>query len=169
MVYGYSCSAAVGRPEVQAGTGFQTETLLGYQRTKRGNICMPLKRRPQRGRVNVGIRARCGTGRACLTVSGLAVAKIGLKARPPVAVTPRAKKTGATPGGPMNPYPHHERRASGRVRSVCRTCGAQVYETHHIHAWGGRMRLLVCLGPHCGIVTAEPERRRPVGKGLTAG
>jgi hypothetical protein len=30
------------------------------------------------------------------------------------------------------------------------------------------MRLLVCLGPHCGIVTAEPERRRPVGKGLTA-
>jgi hypothetical protein len=62
--------------------GFQTETLLGDQRTKRGNICMPLKRGPQRGRVNVGIRARCGTGRACLTVSGLAVAKFGLKARP---------------------------------------------------------------------------------------
>ena len=119
-------------------------------------------------RLGVALVVLGGTGRACLTVTGLAVANNGLKPRPTVAVTQRGKRTGAT-RGPMNSYPHHERRAPGRVRSVCRTCGAHVYETPHIQAWGGRMRLLVCLGPHCGIVTAEPERRRPVGEGLTAG
>jgi hypothetical protein len=82
-----------------SGTGFQTETLLGYQADEAGDHLHAIKRRPQGERVDVGIPARCGTGRACLTVSGLAVARIGLNPRPTVAVTPRGKKTGATPGG----------------------------------------------------------------------
>jgi hypothetical protein len=79
--------------------GFPNETLLGYQADEAGDHLHAIKRRPQGGRVDVGIPARCGTGRACLTVSGLAVARIGLNPRPTVAVTPRGKKTGATPGG----------------------------------------------------------------------
>ena len=69
----------------------------------------------------------------------------------------------------MYTYPHPDRRAPGLVRIACRTCGAQVYETHHIQAWGGRVRLLVCLGPHCGTVASEPERRRPVDARVMAG
>lgn len=78
MVYGYLCLVARGRPEVQSGTGFQTDTLLGYQADEAGDHLHAIKRRPQGERVDVGIPARCGTGRACLTVSGLAVAKFGL-------------------------------------------------------------------------------------------
>jgi hypothetical protein len=68
--------------------GFPNETLLGYQADEAGDHLHAIKRRPQGERVDIGIPARCGTGRACLTVSGLAVARIGLKPRPTVAVTP---------------------------------------------------------------------------------
>ena len=45
MVYGYLCLVARGRPEVQSGTGFQTDTLLGYQADEAGDHLHAIKRR----------------------------------------------------------------------------------------------------------------------------
>ena len=63
----------------------------------------------------------------------------------------------------MDTDPPYDRRRLGPARIMCRTCGAEVCETHHPQPWGTRIRLLVCLGPHCGTVDAAPERRRLVG------
>jgi hypothetical protein len=75
MVYGYSCSAAGVRPGRPVRIGFLTETLLGYKVEDAAEHLHALKRRRPAVSI-VGIPPPSGTCRACVTVDGLAVAKL---------------------------------------------------------------------------------------------
>jgi hypothetical protein len=104
MVYRYSCSAAGVRPGRPVRIGFLTETLLGYKVEDAAEHLHALKRRRPAVSI-VGIPPRCGTCRACVTVDGLAVAKIDPQPRPAVAATPRSALNRRHAGSPCIP-PH---------------------------------------------------------------
>ena len=120
------------------------------------------KKTRQRGVPILSVYRRRGMASAVLAQESTALPRAAAVPQPPQlsSANTRCEQTRVLVGWPMETYRQHDRRRPGPTRIVCRTCGAQVCETHHPQPWGTRMRLLVCLGLHCGAVDAAAERRR---------